>query len=82
MLPVDELNCAEQEARTCSTFLSIGTSALVRPASLLPKIAKDNGAILIEINIKREIHYSDIFVEGKAEVVLPRIVEDIAKIIG
>lgn len=34
----------------CDAFLSIGTSAMVFPAAELPIIAKENGAILIEIN--------------------------------
>jgi NAD-dependent deacetylase len=40
-------------ARTCEAMLVIGTSAVVAPASHLPLIAKQNGAVLIEINLER-----------------------------
>lgn len=40
-------------SRRASLFLSIGTSAIVHPAASLPLIAKENGAMLIEINPER-----------------------------
>ena len=37
-------------SESAGVFLSIGTSSLIEPAASLPVIAKQNDAILIEIN--------------------------------
>jgi len=37
-------------SKICDTFLSIGTSSTVEPAKSLPFMAKQAGAVLIEIN--------------------------------
>lgn len=49
-LPKTALENAIQETRECNVFLAIGTSAVVEPAASLPWIAKENGALLIEVN--------------------------------
>ena len=49
-LPMDAFESAEAKARTCDVFLSIGTSSLVYPAALLPEIALNSRATVIEIN--------------------------------
>ena len=41
---------AEEEARTCGVLVVIGTSAQVSPACDIPRIAKESGAAVIEIN--------------------------------
>lgn len=41
---------AEEEARTCGILLVIGTSAQVSPACDIPRIAKESGAAVVEIN--------------------------------
>jgi len=41
---------AEEEARTCGVLLVIGTSAQVSPACDIPRIAKESGAAVVEIN--------------------------------
>ncbi|RJP24549.1 MAG: NAD-dependent deacylase [Deltaproteobacteria bacterium] len=41
---------AEEEARTCSVLLVIGTSAEVSPACEIPRIAKRAGAAIVEVN--------------------------------
>lgn len=64
------------EAKKADVMLIIGTNAEVLPAADLPVIAKEHGAKIIEINIK-ESHLtkstSDIFLKGKATVVLQKI---------
>ncbi|HSO72200.1 MAG TPA: NAD-dependent deacylase [Thermodesulfobacteriota bacterium] len=57
-IPVPASQRAFELARTCEVMLVIGTSALVAPASHLPLTAKQNGAVLIEINLERT-HLSD-----------------------
>ncbi|MBE2198783.1 MAG: NAD-dependent deacylase [Anaerolinea sp.] len=49
-LPYAALQEAQQAARTCDVFLTIGTSALVQPAASLPITAMEAGAITVEIN--------------------------------
>ena len=41
---------AEEEARTCGVLLVVGTSAQVSPACDIPRIAKESGAAVVEIN--------------------------------
>ena len=43
------------EGSLCDVFLSIGTSAVVRPASEFVKQAKRNGAISVELNLDRTV---------------------------
>lgn len=50
MLPRKALGFAEDRASNSDVFLSIGTSAEVYPAAMLPVIAKRSGAYAAEIN--------------------------------
>lgn len=49
-LPEAALHGAFEAAARCDVLLSIGTSGVVQPAALLPGIARDAGARVIEIN--------------------------------
>ena len=44
---------ADEAARQCSVFLSIGTSSVVHPAAGLMAVAARNGAATVEINPER-----------------------------
>jgi NAD-dependent deacetylase len=64
---------AEEEARTCGVLLVIGTSAQVFPACDLPRIAKESGAAVIEINpepTSLTASVTDIHLQGSASEVL------------
>lgn len=50
MLPPAALDAAQQAARSCDVFFSIGTSTQVYPAAELPFNAKRRGAVVVEIN--------------------------------
>lgn len=52
MLPMKELRYAEERAAESDVFFTIGTSAEVYPAAMLPVIAKRAGAYVVEINTK------------------------------
>ncbi|NOS86710.1 MAG: NAD-dependent deacylase [Ignavibacteria bacterium] len=52
MLPMNELRIAEESAANADVFFTIGTSAEVYPAAMLPIIAKRAGAYVVEINTK------------------------------
>jgi len=64
---------AEEEARTCGILVVIGTSAQVSPACDIPRIAKESGAAVIEINTEPTsltATVTDISLRGSASEVL------------
>jgi NAD-dependent deacetylase len=69
---------AEEEARTCGVLLVIGTSAQVSPACDIPRIAKESGAAVVEINPEPTpltASVTAIHLRGSASEVLRRIRE-------
>lgn len=52
-IPPEASQRAFQRTRECDLMLVIGTSAVVAPASNLPFIAKQQGAVICEINLER-----------------------------
>ena len=57
-------------------MLVIGTSAIVQPAASMPLVAKENGAVVIEINPEATPLtgvVSDIFIPGRAGEIMNRI---------
>jgi len=81
MLPVDALHFAENCAMNSDVFFSIGTSAEVYPAAMLPMIAKQSGAYVAEINIKPTVltHDTDELLQGKSGEILSQLVEIVKK---
>jgi len=68
---------AQVAARQCGVMLVVGTSAMVYPASELPETAKNSGALIIEVNVRRTYltdTVTDIFLQGSATDVFPRLV--------
>ena len=63
--------------RTCRVMLVVGTSATVAPASIIPMMAKRNGALLVELNLTpTEISGScDMSVYGGASEIMPLLAE-------
>ncbi len=80
-LPSEALNKTLETAESCDVFLIVGTSAVVQPAASLPRIARNNGAYVVEVNLEptpltpiaHESHH------GKAGEILPKLLERIAK---
>ena len=79
MLPADALESAITAAEQCDAFFSIGTSSIVYPAADLWRRAKDNGAIVIEINKDPTplTPLADYSFPGKAGEILPALVQQI-----
>jgi len=77
MLPVDALQNAENCASNSDIFFSIGTSAEVYPAAMIPMIAKRSGAYVVEINIKpTQLTYEiDEIIQGKSGEILDKLVK-------
>jgi NAD-dependent deacetylase len=76
MLPEKILALSFNAAKKCDVFFSIGTSAVVQPAASLPVVAKENGALTIEINTeKTPISYlMDEVILGKSGEILPQLI--------
>ncbi len=81
MLPYNALKFAEECARSSQVFFTIGTSAEVYPAALLPLIAKQFDAYVVEINTKATVISMDVdeVIEGKSGEVLKELIEIIKK---
>lgn len=77
MLPQEELRFAQDAAADCDLFLSVGTAALVYPAAMLPKIALQHGAYVVEINPEPSAiaHAVDECIAAPSGVVLPALIE-------
>jgi len=75
-LPQDVWQAAISQASSCDAMIVVGTSLAVSPANLLPIYAKQNGAILIEVN-PEETPMSgtmDISIRSSAAKALPELV--------
>jgi len=83
-LPQAELECAFRESQKCDLFLVVGTSGVVQPVVLLPAIAKQSGAKVIEVNTttSETTPIADVFLEGKAGEILPILVGEIKNVLG
>jgi NAD-dependent deacetylase len=77
MLPYNAMKYAEECARTCDVFFTIGTSAEVYPAALLPIIAKQYDAYVVEINTKPTVisNEMDEILLGKSGEILKSLIQ-------
>lgn len=75
-LPLEAWEAAVAATQDCDVCLAIGTSAVVRPAALLPELAQQSGALLVEINPEPTplSARADVTLAGKAGEVLPALV--------
>jgi NAD-dependent deacetylase len=77
MIPPVALWRSQEAAARCDVMLVVGTSAVVQPAASMPVIAKEAGAVVIEINPEPTAltgRVSDYLILGKAGDVMNRIV--------
>lgn len=82
MIPQEALWRSRQVATDCDVMLVMGTSAVVQPAALMPVVAKESGAKVIEINAERTPltgEISDYLILGTAGDVMNGIVAQIEK---
>lgn len=75
-LPRSSLDAAYAAAQTCQLFLVIGTSAVVHPASSIPYVAAESGALIVEINPERTplTPHADFALHRPAGQIVPRLV--------
>ena len=82
-LPQSEWARAVELARRSDLVLVIGTSGVVYPAAYIPLIVRDSGGAIIDINPDRDAYSgtADLYIQGRAGEVLPRIVERVRKLV-
>jgi len=76
-IPEPARTAAFRAAASCDAMLVIGSTGEVAPASLLPGVARDAGATIIEINPEPSLFTdgtTDIFLQGKASVTMTALV--------
>jgi NAD-dependent deacetylase len=75
-LPEHALSQALEAARRAQVVLVIGTSSLVHPAALIPRVAQGAGAFLIEVNPEPTplTHAADAALRGRAAEIVPVLV--------
>jgi NAD-dependent deacetylase len=89
-IPFDVAEQSLEEASRCDVALICGTSAVVYPFARLPQVAKQRPqggkSVIIEINAEptplTERGISDYLLQGKTGDTLPKIVEQVKKLIG
>ena len=77
-IPQDAYKNSFAEADKADLFILIGVTGLVEPAATIPRIAKQKGATIIEINPQRTTYtetITDIFLQGKASEVMTQLNE-------
>lgn len=79
MLPHDALEKAFHASLTCDVFFAIGTSGVVEPAASLPRLARENDAVIVEINITSTplTHQADFVIHQPSGEFLPQLVSAI-----
>jgi len=83
MIPAEALWRSRQAATDCDLMLVVGTSAVVQPAAMIPVIAKESGAKIVEINPERTpltVEVSDYLIIGEAGEVIHQILDAMEKI--
>ncbi len=77
-IPEPAFTKSAEAAKLCDLMLIVGTTGEVSPANQMPLIAKRNGAVIVEINLKPSLYtgqITDYFLSGKAGLIMPKINE-------
>ena len=84
-IPALELDRSQIAASTCDLMLVVGCSAVVQAAAYMPVIARQSGAMVIEINPEPTPltgTTSSLLVQGKAAKMMKEIVAEVEQIIA
>ena len=87
-IPADVAKDSQEEVACCDTMLICGTSAVVYPFAMLPRMAKQKRAgsktVIIEVNASATPltaeGVSDYLISGKTGVILPKILKKVKEI--
>ena len=83
-IPPDVARMSQEEVTKCDLMLICGTSAVVYPFAMLPRMAKQNRkTTIIEINADptplTQEGISDYLIQGKTGTILPKIAEEVKR---
>jgi NAD-dependent deacetylase len=84
MIPREALIRSQELASTCDVMLVAGTSAIVQPAAFMPVIARQAGAVVIEINPEPTPltgNTSHFLVQGKAGKVIKAVTAEVERLL-
>ncbi|GAB4368024.1 MAG: NAD-dependent protein deacetylase [Deltaproteobacteria bacterium] len=84
LIPRTALALAEAEAETAAVLLVVGTSAEVTPACDIPRIAKRQGALIVEINPEETVltrFLSDLHLREPASSALSRLLAEVQSLL-
>ncbi len=84
-IPEDAWRRAVECIAETRVHLVVGTSGVVYPAALLPRLAKQRGSVVIEVNVEPSAlteEVTDIFLRGRAAEVLPALVERVKRLLN
>jgi NAD-dependent deacetylase len=79
ILPAQEFTDAEYYSKHSDLMIVVGTTGLVSPADSLPRLAKQNGAKLIEVNPSYSMisRFADIRLEAASGLILPHLITEL-----
>jgi NAD-dependent deacetylase len=83
MIPAEAAEQSERAARECDLMLVVGTTGEVFPASMLPRLAAERGARIVEVNPEPSTYTGDIteiFIAEKAATALPALTARVGNI--
>jgi NAD-dependent deacetylase len=80
-LPPGALDRAVRVAQRCDAMLVVGTSGMVHPAASLPGLARESGALVVEVNPNPTpiTPTADYALRGPSGQLLPQLVDAIRK---
>ena len=79
-IPEDVSRESFAEAEAARVVLVVGTTGEVMPAAYIPVVAKEAGAVVVEINTSASSYtrdITDIFLQGKAGDVLSELAHEV-----
>ncbi len=81
-LPTAALERAFELASRCEVLLAVGTSGVVYPAAMVPVLAQQAGATVIDVNPEPDAiaNMADWFLQGPGGEVLPRLVAEVKRL--
>ncbi len=77
-IPEPANSLSMQAAESADVFIIIGSTGEVMPASMIPSLAKENGATIIEINVQPSNYtttVTDVFLQGRATEVFKQLAQ-------
>ena len=80
-LPQDVWGEAIKQASLCDVMFVVGTSLAVSPANMLPEYAKQNGAVIIEVNPEETLMSKsmDLSIRSTSAKALPELISIVSK---